>query len=254
MTFARLLDIATKHLDIIASVDKRVQYTQLVIGEMHYLPNVQCEVLKTLCVVRNKLGLELIGKEGLPTKSVFIPIDLEKAANDEQYMHGLLIQKINAVMAFGNTYPKTKIKAIDDPYLHKLSGYIDKRCHELFLQKKNRSMQGMTHEESIQYNYWFSLLKDILLGGRSDFMVRNLYSLQRRLDASFSVLLCGAAHTPYREEYRPYSVIRMLQVLPINYIVAITPSVRNFLKQKDAFDFYSSSDESEVNPYHISYT
>jgi len=46
MTFQRLLDFARKYLEVIESRDEGYAYTQLVIGEMHFLPRVQCELLK----------------------------------------------------------------------------------------------------------------------------------------------------------------------------------------------------------------
>ena len=252
MTFQKLLDFASKYLQVKESRDEGYAYTQLVIGEMHFLPRVQCELLRTLNFLRKKFAIQLIGKEGLTIKPVLIPIDLKRAADDEKYMQELLTQKINAVAIFHNAYPEVSVEAVDDPYLHELSGYIDRRCHELFVQKQTTGWEGMTEDEKIQYNYWFSLLKNVLLGDRSDFMVRNFYALQSRLDISLAVLICGAAHTPYREEYRPYSVARMLRALPVNYIIAMPPSALTCRIKEDPFDFYSPRDETEVNPYSTS--
>ena len=252
MTFRKLLDFARKYLEVVESRDEGYAYTQLVIGEMHFLPRVQCELLNTLNSLRKKLAIQLIGKEGLPIKPVLVPIDLKRAADDAKYMQELLTQKINAVAIFNNAYPEVRVEAVDDPHLHELSGYIDRRCHELFVLKQAVGWKGMTEDEKIQYNYWFSLLKNVLLGDRSDFMVRNFYALQSRLDISLAVLICGAAHTPHREEYGPYSVARMLRALPVNYIIAVPPSVLTCRVKKDPFDFYSPRDETEVNPYNTS--
>ena len=108
----------------------------------------------------------------------------------------------------------------------------------------------MTADEKIQYEYWFTLLRNILLRDRSDFMVRNLHDKRLYSDARFAILVCGAGHTPFREEYGPYSVLKMLRALPVNYIIAIVPSAFIILNKRQPFDFYTPADKSEVGPYY----
>lgn len=163
MAFEKLLEIIARHLWVIESVEKGCKYTQLVIGEMHYLPRVQCELLRALCSLRSELTVQLFGKEGLPVKPLAIPCDYERAADDEQYMRELLIQNINAVTVFSNTHAEVRVEAVDDQRLRELSGYIDKRCYELFSQRQARCLDEVTDEEKLQYNYWFTLLKTVLL-------------------------------------------------------------------------------------------
>lgn len=250
--FNDLLKLAKNELNIIEIRNKSHRRSQLIIGEMHFLPLAQCEELKTLISLKEKLDIKLVGTESLKNMSA-LPSDfnVQRALKNVNYMRELLLKKINAVKVFHHIYPETITEFVDDPRLRELAGCIDRRYYELFLLKNKKRWSNLTKEEKLQYYYWLDLLKRVLLKDRSDFMVRNLYQKQCRLNVKIGILICGAAHTPYRKEYRPYSVSIFLKSLPINYIIATLPSVPKFLSLKDSFDFYTQSDETEVNPYEI---
>lgn len=249
MLFKELQGEVEKYLHILEASNRNFSYTQLVIGGMHYMPRVQCDELSILDSLNSWSPIRLIGKEGPPIESIPSDIDIKKATKSTRHMRELLKKRINAVILFGNNHSETTVEAVDDPHLRELSHYIDSRCHELFLLKQKKGWQNMTEKEKRQYGYWFDLMKNILLGDRSDSMVKNLYDAQRDRDIQLSVLVCGAAHTPYRDGYRPYSVSRMLQSLPVNFIVAVVPSALPFINKLEPFDFYSKSDRTEVSPY-----
>lgn len=249
--FNNVLETTKQYLNIVGYENKNSRFTQLVIGEMHFLPLIQCEELKILLLFNEKFDLRLIGQEGSQkTLMPSLKIDAKKAAENPDYMQKLLKKKINAITIFKYAYPKITVKTVDDLRLKELAGYIDKRCYELFCLKGTKGgWHHMNENEKIQYNYWFNLLKKILLGDRSDFMIKNLYDLQCKLKIPFSILICGTAHTPYLKEYAPYSVIKKLQCLPVNYIIATLPLIDKFFHHDDPWNFYIKKDPTEISPY-----
>lgn len=65
IAFNRLLDVANKQFSVIKKAYRKSHYTQLIIGEMHYLPLVQRELLQGLISLKESFSdLRLVGYEG----------------------------------------------------------------------------------------------------------------------------------------------------------------------------------------------
>ena len=249
--FHMLLAAAEKGLEVLEKADRGYPHTQLVIGEMHYYPKVQCDLLTALVTIAQTLPIGLIGTEGNPQHlSSLFWVDTGRAMSEEEYMRKLLIRDIRVVRIFGKMFPEVRVEDTENADLRKVARLIDHKCHELHqLTQEKGGLEHLSLAQKEECDYWFSLLKKIVLGDRSSWMVKNLYAEQTRLSIPKAILLCGASHTPLREEHRPYSVVGALQALPLNYIVAVVPSAVRPLHEKDAFDFWSRSDPSELRPY-----
>jgi len=250
--FYELRDWARENLDVLETLDKGYDRTILVIGERHFHPQIQCEVLNSLVALRERFGSILIGTEGSKRVSTRLPGDVDpaRALGDPVYMRELLARKINALRIFRAIYPDVRVQPVDDRRLRELALLIDTRCQELYECKRKKTWDGMTQEERRQYLIWFRLIKEILLGDRSDAMVQNLIRIQTQQKTPIAVLICGAAHTPFHVEHRAYSVVRTLAFKPVNYVIAVNRSFSVFRKE-DPFDFWTSidSEEDKVNPY-----
>ena len=249
--FQTLLGAAKKNLYVIEKADGGYPHTQLVIGKMPYYPKVQCDLLGALVDLKKTLPIGLIGTEGHPPYlSSLHWVDFERAIVDEAYMQGLLIKTIRAVRIFGHMFSDVKIEDVENADLRKVARAIDRKCHDLHkLMRESDGLEHLSASQREEYDYWFSLLKNIVLRDRSSWMVRNLLEAQKRLGTKEAILLCGASHTPLREEHRPYSVVTALQSLRVNYIVAVVPSAVSPLYRKDAWDFWGRSGISELRPY-----
>lgn len=249
--FQTLLGAVEKKLEVIEKSNGGHPYTQLVIGEMHYHPKVQCDLLEALVAIEKITPIGLIGTEGPVTYLSSLQwIDTKRAMTEAEYMRKLLIRGSRPVRIFGHMFPDVRIEDVENADLRRIARSIDRKCHDLYkLAQENGGPECPPEAQKEEYDYWFSLLKNIVLGDRSMWMVKNLLDAQRRLSVSEAVLLCGASHTPLREEHRPYSVVKTLQALWINYIIAVVPSAVRPLCAKEAFDFWSNSDDSELSPY-----
>ena len=249
ISFEDLLAVARREFKVLISRDRKSDYTQLVIGEMHYLPSAQCELLRGLIAVRGETNLSLLGKEGVHSVVPQNGVDTNRVLRDEKYMHDLLRRKINALKIFQTLYPTTVSIPCDSERLYVEGEHIDKRCQELFEMKKKKGWNGMTGAERDEYDHQFTLLKNVVLKSRSDAMVKNLFAVQLNEEIPLAVLVCGLAHVPFRAEYRNYSVLGMLNALDVNYIVATVPSAYEACIKKEPFDFYTKTDDTEVSPY-----
>lgn len=249
--FQALLAAAEKNLNVLEKANGGYPYTQLVVGEMHYHPQVQCDLLRAFVEIQKAFPIGLIGTEGLvPYLSDLHWIDTKRAMTEEEYMRRLIITNVKAVRIFGRMFPDARIEDVENADVRRLARSIDRQCYDLHkLAQEKGGPENLDTADKEEYEYWITLLKNIVLGDRSMWMVKNLLGVQIYRSINEAVLLCGASHTPLREEYRPYSVVKTLEAMHLNYIVAVVPSAVRPLCATDAFDFWSKSDDSEISPY-----
>lgn len=248
--FERLLEYAENNLHILDAKNANSQYTQFVIGEMHFHPKVQSEVLKTLLDLRD-MGISFFGKEGLAVikRKDISGADLLEAISNHGYMRDALKDGINAGIFLASVCEDIAFEGVDDLEVRKMTRIIDSKCYDLFLLKKRVGWERMSAQEKNDYELWFSLLKHVLLLQRSNLFVNNLLRMQKGYGRKNAALICGAGHTPLIKEHTPYSVLNALESTGINYIIAVPYTVRDLLEHREPFDFYSKSDKSEVSPY-----
>lgn len=252
--FDQIKEIASANLHIIDYRDFGSDHTQLVIGELHYHPRVQRDLLAALVALHSSLGFTLIGKEGrqnqFEDKQFLKDIDLPQVLEDDSYMADLISQKVNATMLFAATHQDVLAQVVEDPVIDALSFEYDQRYRSLFEARQEAGAAGLSPLDERRFQYYLSLQKEVTLELRSRRWVENLYDHQQTLDVGFAVLVGGASHTPWQEVLEPYSVIGRLNELRINYLIGLPNSAWEILEKskdtRDPFDFYTPWDELEV--------
>ena len=254
--FIKALDSVSKHAKIVYKESFGSQFTQIVLGEWHFVPHVQRDMLRNLTSLKTDLDFKILGTEGSQRASSISQeesIDYKKATTDDQYMKSLLDRDINATVLFADKHSAVITESVEDPTLRAIAGKIDQKYYELFSLRKEKGEDNMTPGEKYEFKFWQEKEKQIVLGDRSTFMIRNLSKLQREHNASAAVLVCGFSHLPLRPEYGLFSILPTQRREKVNTIIAMPNTsweLYGATKNKlDPFDFFTPVDELEVNPY-----